>query len=286
MVYVLIASVAAGAVIGGFRSFADARATGKAADPPATISAVAEAPAPLEAEAAPSGEAIEGEVLEVTNVPNYSYYRVGRKGEEGTWVAVPSATLKVGDHARVVNAMKMTGFKSTTLGKTFAVIYFGTLEGGAAPHGAIPATPAGKNPHAGFADDDAASADPHGRPHDPHAQASQGGVEVKPVDRAPGPSGKTVAEVIGQRGALAGKTVRIRATVVKSTPGVLGRTYLHLRDGSGDQSAGTNDLAATTQATPAVGDTVVLEGVVAIDRDVGAGYRFPTIVEDCKIITP
>jgi hypothetical protein len=110
--------------------------------------------------------------------------------------------------------------------------------------------------------------------------------QVQPVERAPGANGKTVAEIIGQRTALSGKTIRVRATVVKATPGVLGRTYLHVRDGSGDPAAGTNDLVATTEATPSVGQTILLEGVVATDRDVGAGYRFPTIVEDCKVIAP
>ena len=111
-------------------------------------------------------------------------------------------------------------------------------------------------------------------------------VEVKAVPRAAGPNGKTVAEVIGQRTALVGKTVRIHGTVVKVTAGVLGKTYLHLRDGSGDATAGTNDLTITTEATPAVNDVVVIEGVVAIDRDIGSGYKFPTLVEQAQIVKP
>ncbi len=107
---------------------------------------------------------------------------------------------------------------------------------------------------------------------------------VKAMDRAAGPNGKTVAEVIAQREKLAGKTVRIHATVVKSTPGVLGKTWLHLRDGSGAE--GTNDITVTTDTTPAVGDVVTLEGVVALDRDVGSGYRFPTLVEEARVVTP
>ncbi len=138
--------------------------------------------------------------------------------------------------------------------------------------------PHGQNPHAG-----AGSADPHANLADPRA-ASAAPVEVKRVDRAPGPSGKTVAEIIGQRSSLSGKTVRVRGTVVKMTAGVLGKTYLHLRDGSGDAAAGTNDVTITTTATPAVGDVVTLEGVVALDRDIGSGYRFPTLVEDAKVV--
>jgi hypothetical protein len=143
--------------------------------------------------------------------------------------------------------------------------------------GSTPESAAGTPPHAG------AETTPAACTRDAHAPL--GPVAVARVDRAAGPSGKTVAEVIAQRAALAGKTVRIHATVVKSTPGVLGRTYLHLRDGSGDAATGTHDVAVTTEAAPAAGETIVVEGVVAIDRDIGAGYKFPTIVEDAKVLT-
>jgi hypothetical protein len=267
MVYVLFAAVAAAAAVGGARSLAGPT-------PGTEPTPVAEAPLPApaaaadETEAAEPTTALDGEVLEVIQVPTYSYLRIGRKGTEGTWAAVPTSSLKPGDHARIQGATKMSGFTSKALDRTFPVIYFGTLEGGRAAHGMAPVDPA-KNPHANGAD--------------PHA-ASAVAADVKPVERAKGEAARTVAEVIAQRTQLVGKTVRIHATVVKSTPGILGKTYLHLRDGSGDAAAGTNDLSATTDATPAVGDTVLVEGVVAIDRDIGAGYKFPTIVEDAKVL--
>jgi hypothetical protein len=289
MIYVLLAAVAAGAVVGGAQSFATSKSP--SADAPAEPAPIAaETPSPHAQESADdeASTTIEGKVLEVIDVPNYTYVRLESGSDDGTWAAVPTASLKVGERARVANAMKMSGFKSSALKRTFPEIYFGTLAGsktamhGSLPEGAAGSPHGGDDPHAGFAADHAASADPH---RDPHAQNAQG-AQVQPVERAPGANGKTVAEIIGQRTALSGKTIRVRATVVKATPGVLGRTYLHVRDGSGDPAAGTNDLVATTEATPSVGQTIVLEGVVAIDRDVGAGYRFPTIVEDCKVITP
>ena len=72
--------------------------------------------------------------------------------------------------------------------------------------------------------------------------------------------------------------------MVKSTPGIMGKTYLHLRDGSGDAAAGTNDITVTTTTTPAVGDVVLVEGPIVLDRDIGAGYKFPTLVEDAKVL--
>jgi hypothetical protein len=190
--------------------------------------------------------------------------------------------------------MKMTGFTSTALKRTFPEIYFGTLQSGRAPHG-MPSGDPSRSPHANGADPHAAgAADPHANVAGDHAagadpHASMGGpsapaVEVKPVGKAKGPEGRTVAEVIGQRDKLSGKTVRIHGTVVKSTPGILGKTYLHLRDGSGDPGAGTNDVTVTTTETPKVGDVVTVEGTVVLDRDIGAGYQFPTLVDDAKVL--
>jgi hypothetical protein len=40
----------------------------------------------------------------------------------------------------------------------------------------------------------------------------------------------------------------------------------------------------TTAATPAVGDVVTVEGTVVLDRDIGAGYKFVTLVDDAKVL--
>jgi hypothetical protein len=293
MIHVLFAAVAAGAAVGGVRGLGG---TTQPIDPDSTTAA-ALSPAPNAEQGgseARAPAAIEGEVLEAIQVPNYSYLRVGARGSEGTWAAVPTTDLAVGDHARVGDALQMQGFTSNALKRTFPVIYFGTLEtsaGGAAaanPHakGAPLRAPAAADPHANAAGPGAAGAGSDAAMKSAHAPLAAVATDVAPVARAQGPSARTVAELIAQRTELAGKTVRIHATVVKSTPGVLGRTYLHVRDGSGDAAAGTHDVTVTTDATPAVGDTVLVEGVVAIDRDIGAGYRFPTIVEDAKIVTP
>jgi len=311
MVHVLFGTVLTAAVIAGVRSMSGAPVP--ASDPVPVAAEAPESPArgrvpqmaaadddtPAAADE-PSSGGIAGQVLEVIEVPNYSYLRVGEKGSDGTWVAVPTAGLSAGASVRVGSAMKMTDFKSTALNRTFPVIYFGTLDKGGSRAAAAPSD---ENPHgAGMGDN------PHGagmgdNPHgagmgdnpqgagmgdNPHAggmgAAPATTVEVKTLARAEGANGKTVAEVIGQRTTLTGKTVRIRGTVVKVNAGILGRTYLHLRDGSGDATAQTNDIVVTTEATPTLGDTVVIEGKVVVDRDIGAGYKFPTMVEDAKVL--
>jgi hypothetical protein len=69
---------------------------------------------------------------------------------------------------------------------------------------------------------------------------------------------------------------------VKFNGGIMGRNWVHLRDGSG--TAGKdNDVTVTTADEVAVGDVVVAKGVVRVDKDFGAGYAYPVIVEDAKL---
>jgi hypothetical protein len=289
MVYVLVGAIGAAAVIGGVRSMSNP------GSPAARPEPVAAAPAPEQAAAAQpsegSGDSVSGEVLELIDVPNYSYIRVGKKGTEGVWAAVPTSKIAVGAPARVVGAMKMSNFQSTALKRTFPEIYFGTLAGQAAGHATTP--PSGPNPHGGDgADPHASGADPHAsgaapqgaNPHQGQEMPAAGAVEVKSAPKATGPDGRTIGEVYAQRAQLGGKTVRVRGTVVKATNGVMGKNYVHLRDGSGDASAQTNDLTITTADDCKVGDVVMLEGKLATDIDIGSGYKFPTILQEAKIV--
>ena len=41
----------------------------------------------------------------------------------------------------------------------------------------------------------------------------------------------------------------------------------------------------TTKAESAVGQTVVLSGTIVLDKDFGAGYSYPVLLEDASITT-
>ena len=63
----------------------------------------------------------------------------------------------------------------------------------------------------------------------------------------------------------------------------MGKNWVHIQDGTGDPKGNTHDLVVTTQDDAAKGDIVTVSGVVAADKDFGAGYRYDVIVEDAKI---
>jgi hypothetical protein len=120
---------------------------------------------------------------------------------------------------------------------------------------------------------------PATEPH-PMPAAPTETVDLSGIAKADG--GLTVAEVFEGKDQLAGQPVVVRGRVVKSNPDIMGKNWLHVRDGSGAE--GTNDLTVTTAgAVPNVGDTVVVKGVLALNKDFGMGYQYDVIVEDAEI---
>jgi hypothetical protein len=113
---------------------------------------------------------------------------------------------------------------------------------------------------------------------------------AKPVDvgdlkvpRAEGPDARTVAEIVEKKAALANKPVLVRGKVVKYTPGVMGKNWIHLRDGSGSSADNTNDVLVTTRDDTKIGDIVLLRGTVRTDVDLGSGYFYKVLVDEARL---
>ncbi len=219
--------------------------------------------------AEPAGEKVTAKVLETMNAANYTYVRV-KTASGDLWAAGPHAELKVGDTVSFERGVPMTNFASKSLNRTFESIDFvgrlvvgdGKADAAAPAPGA--AAPADLAPtHAGVSKTAPAVA-----------------VDLSGIAKAK--DGKTVAEVFDGRAALAGKEVAVRGKVVKYNPSVMGHNWVHVRDGSKGKD-GSDDLTLTTDDTTKVGDTVVVRGKVATDKDFGSGYRYDVILEEAKV---
>ena len=90
--------------------------------------------------------------------------------------------------------------------------------------------------------------------------------------------GKTVAEILSQKQALAGQSVRVRGKVVKYSTKVLGKNWIHIRD----SSTGA-DLTITTDGTVKMGDTILADGKLVLDKDFGYGYVYEVLLEDSTV---
>ena len=100
------------------------------------------------------------------------------------------------------------------------------------------------------------------------------------VPKADGANARTVAQVNADRLALKDKPVVIRAKVVKFNGGIMGKNWIHLRDGSGSAADNSNDILVTSKDEAKVGDVVIAKGIVKTDVDLGSGYAYKVLVED------
>ena len=167
--------------------------------------------------------------------------------------------------------MPMQNFHSKTLDRTFEMIYFVSAITVADAEKAETQSHEGHDDHEGHQHTDTSKLAP---PAPAPATTDFSGIE-----KAEG--GNTVAEVFGEKDNLSGKNVSVRGKVVKFSAGIMGKNWLHLQDGTGDE--GTNDITVTTNDMAQKGDTVLINGVVTLDKDFGAGYKYDVIIEDAKV---
>lgn len=242
--------------------------------------------------AAGAAAGVTGKVLETMDSGGYSYVKLATAGGE-KWAAVRQAAVRVGDEVTIERAMVMKGFTSKTLDRTFDEILFGELGGGsgsaAAPAAGAEAMPAGHPPVGG-----GEAAMPAGHPQvggdappgvpptlGDHKAPTGERTEVGAIEKAEG--GVTVAEVFAKKAELAGTEITLRGKVTKYNPGIMGRNWLHVQDGTGTPDGKDFDLTVTTSGDVAVDDVVVLKGTLALDKDFGAGYRYDVILENATV---
>jgi hypothetical protein len=211
------------------------------------------------AAALPPAGSLRGEVLETRNVDGYTYLRLKTAGGE-TWAAVPSTNAKPGAQVTIGNTMVMENFESKTLKKKFDKIVFGQIvDPAGGPAGGSAAAP----------------------PASPQAAAPM--AQPIMVAKAAGPDARTVAEVVTGKAKLKDKSVLVRGQVVKVNAGIMGKNWLHLRDGSGSAADGSNDILVTTKDTAALGDIVSIKGTVRTDVNLGSGYTYAVLIEDAVV---
>ncbi|AMV71340.1 hypothetical protein JCM30471_31770 [Desulfuromonas carbonis] len=223
----------------------------------------AETPAPATAPAAaPAAKGKSGTVLETMNSGGYTYVQVDT-GTEKIWAAAPEFQVKVGDAVVVPEGMAMANYHSKTLDRDFEMVYFvdGIMVGGAEAMAQAAQMPE-NHPVA-----------------NERTKVDAAPVDLKGITKAEG--GNTVADVFTNKEQLVGKEVKIRGKVVKFSPEIMGKNWIHLQDGTG--AAGSNDLTVTTNVAAKVGDTVLVVGKVVADKDFGYGYKYDVILEDAQV---
>jgi len=200
-------------------------------------------------------------VNETMNSGGYSYLRVNENGKN-FWLASPIIDAKKGDNIYYSGATEMKNFHSKSLEKTFKSIFF-------VDH-------ITKNPWESK-ENQKAESKMYKNPHKNSMKKKKADIKIKHLD-----DGYTIAKIYSDKESLKGKPIKVKGQVVKFNPSILNTNWVHIQDGTGDEA--TCDLVITTQEVFNVGDVVVFEGKVVIDKDLGSGYKFPLMLEDAHAL--
>jgi len=205
-----------------------------------------------------------GKVIETMRTAGYTYFLVDT-GKIKVWAAAPQFTVKAGDSVSVGDGMPMPNYHSKTLNRDFELVVFtGSVKVNGVSSGPSASANSGELPK--------------GHPPIPGSEAKPA-VNLSGIKKAEG--GRSIAEIYAEKAKLSGKKVKVRGRVVKYNDEIMGKNWIHIQDGTG--SAGSNDLTVTTASKAKVGDLILANGVVAINRDFGGGYKYSVIIEDAQV---
>lgn len=222
-------------------------------------------------QAGPGG--FSGKVAETMDAGGYTYVLVDT-GKDKLWATTTTFQVKPGDVVTVPDSMPMNNFHSKSLNRDFPVIYFaGSITVNGSNSGAMKLPPG--HPAIG------GGAGGELPPNHPPVAGMMPPAKVDFTGIKPATGGKTVGEICSGSAKLAGKAVTVRGKVVKYNAEIMGRNWLHIQDGTGKD--GSNDLLVTTSVPAKLGDTVLVEGKVGINKDFGAGYKYSVLIEDAKV---
>jgi hypothetical protein len=207
------------------------------------------------AERAPQDKALNGEVRkvlvhEVLDGGRYLFLDAQEMTGARYWIATAPGDFVAGGTYQFSRGLYKTGYRSDVLDRTFDDLY---LVSDIGPIGGAPAAAPAGNPH---------------------------GTSPKPARHVLAEGALPIAEVVDRAQELAGTMVRVTGVVTKVNPDIMNRNWIHLQDGSRNAF----DFVVTTAQPLPVGHTVTLEGVLSVDRDFGAGYKYDVILENGQTI--
>jgi len=191
-------------------------------------------------------------VLEVLPTSKYVYLRVNEKEEE-FWIATGKQEVKVGETYFYKNGILKTNFESKEYDRVFDKVYLVSS--------IVPAN---------HGNEASSSSMPMGDVTDteiPEDKEVEGSIKI--------------SELFKNKSEYEGKEIQISGKCTKLNPNIMGRNWIHLKDGSYDDI----ELVITSDVAVPEGHFVTMKGIVALDKDFGAGYKYDLIIENGQIVS-
>ena len=231
----------------------------------------------------PQLAAFSGKVVEKQDASIYTYVRLDDGAGNEIWAAVPKTQLEIGEEISLKGGSVMTNFNSKTLNRTFESIIFAS--------GLVRGSENMTVQTAGGANGSSSSAVQSEVGSQGMASQSSGGstraivsFTGAKVEKSTAQNGYTIGELFAEAVNLNEQKVTVKGRVVKISPNIMGKNWLHIQDGTGDPTTNTHDLVVTSSAVVEKGTIISLEGVLAADKDFGFGYRYDVLIEDAVVV--
>ncbi len=199
-------------------------------------------------------------IEEVLQAETYSYLSVKERSEKH-WIAVVKDEYKVGDTYYYVEGLQMDKWESKDLGRTFEKVLLVNI---------ISDSP--------IEQDNGEETDAEvAKHHSNKTVVANDRINIEPIE-----GGVTLGELFTDKKKYGDKTVKVKGIVVKFNAEIMGKNWVHIQDGTKNDTE--FDLTVTTTEQCNVGDTIVMEGKISLDKDFGSGYFYKLIMEDAKQI--
>jgi len=203
-------------------------------------------------------------VQEVIQVTSYTYLNVLEDGVK-KWIAVPTMEAKLGEIYYYKGGVEMPNFESKELYKKFeSVLFLGAIT------------------NANSVDSVNGIVDPNAPKDEPISNAKQPTRDKLELNIEGIDGGIRIEELFKNKQQYAGKKIKIKGEVTKFSSAIMGKNWVHFQDGTAFE--GAYDLMITSQENVMVGDVVVFEGLITLDKNFGAGYFYKVIMEEAVII--
>ncbi len=188
-------------------------------------------------------------VLESLEGGGYTYMHVEEQGQK-FWVAVAQIAVKVGDKVSFSEQTWMENFTSKTLNRTFDKVLFAS----SVNNSSSPAHPSST----------VLATAPKEKPQKKIAQVADS---------------YSIEEIFAQKSALKDQQIKVRGEVMKVSKNVMGRTWVHIQDGTGSEGR-DKIIFRSADDSAEVGSIVTAQGRLELDREFGYGYAYELLVED------
>ncbi len=213
-----------------------------------------------------------GKAKEVMNSGGYTYILLDFEGQE-TWIAMPETNVAVGDELMIQPGDEMKDFHSNTLNRTFDTIIFSP--------GLVTKDSKNNQQNMGSGMGMGQMMGGMGSGHTGPPKLEK--VVAKTIEKPAAENAISVEQAHAQAKKLNGKSVTVRGQVVKVSKNIMGKNWIHIQDGTGTPEQANYDLTITTKQDAKTGEIITATGTLAADKNFGAGYFYPVIIEDATI---